>query len=76
MFCSHQKGAIVINTKSSWELNIRAREIWLNYFNRCALDSGIITESEFRRLQSMIMKRSAELTRQHTKADTHSRADT
>ena len=39
---------------------IVGERLWLEYFNRCALAEGAITEQEYRAMQSKILKRESE----------------
>ncbi len=47
------------------ERQIVGERIWLEYFNRCALAEGAITEQEYRAMQSKILKREAEQKKKH-----------
>ncbi len=44
---------------------IVGERLWLEYFNRCALAEGAITEQEYRAMQNKILKRESEQKKKH-----------
>ena len=42
------------------ERQIVGERLWLEYFNRCALAEGAITEQEYCAMQNQILKREAD----------------
>ena len=49
------KGGCTVSTESAKKA--LAEEIWLNYFNKYLLEQGAISETAYRRMQSLIRQR-------------------